>query len=93
MTKYAVTALTEATRQEMRQLGSQVRVNQISPGFVATDFFNQVSQDPGYQKKMEGIVPTALTVENIVESIMLTLMVTPNCQVGDIQMRPTVQIS
>ena len=42
VTKYAVTALTEATRQEMRQMGSMVRVNQISPGFVATDFFNQV---------------------------------------------------
>ena len=93
MTKYAVTALTEATRQEMRLMGSKVRVNQISPGFVATDFFNQVSQDAEYQKKMESIVETALTVDNIVESIMLTLMVSANCQVGDVQMRPTVQVS
>ena len=54
---------------------------------------SQVSQDEAYQKKMAGIVPTALTVENIVESIMLCLMASPNCQVGDVQMRPTVQVS
>ena len=93
MTKFAITALTEATRQEMRQLGSHVRVNQISPGFVATDFFSQVSQDPDFQKKMEGIFSTALTVDNIVDSIMLTLTMTSKCQIGDIQMRPTSQIS
>ena len=107
VTKYAVTALTEATRQELRAMNSQVlpfqplfvsdkiqvRANQISPGFVATDFFDAVSEDEQYRKKMRGIAATALNVENIVDSVMLCLKSSPNCQVGDIQMRPTVQIT
>ena len=107
VTKYAVTALTEATRQELRAMNSQVlpfqplfvsdkiqvRANQISPGFVATDFFDAVSEDEQYREKMRGIAATALNVENIVDSVMLCLKSSPNCQVGDIQMRPTVQIA
>jgi len=107
VTKYAVTALTEATRQELRAMNSQVlpfqplfvrdkiqvRANQISPGFVATDFFDAVSEDEQYREKMRGIAATALNVENIVDSVMLCLKSSPNCQVGDIQMRPTVQIT
>ena len=107
VTKYAVTALTEATRQELRAMNSQVlpfqplfvrdkiqvRANQISPGFVATDFFDAVSEDEQYREKMRGIAATALNIENIVDSVMLCLKSSPNCQVGDIQMRPTVQIT
>ena len=93
VSKYAVTALTEATRQELRGMKSAVRMNQISPGYVDTDFFNAVSQDPEYLKKMENIVKDALSVENIRDSVMLCLRASPNCQVGDIQMRPTVQIT
>ena len=54
-TKYAVTALTEGTRQELRMIGSRVRANQVSPGFVATDFFGCVSSDPDYLAKMTKI--------------------------------------
>ena len=107
VTKYAVTALTEATRQELRAMNSQVlpfqplfvrdkiqvRANQISPGFVATDFFDAVSEDEQYREKMRGIAATALNIENIVDSVMLCLKSSPNCQIGDIQMRPTVQIT
>ena len=71
----------------------QVRANQISPGFVATDFFDAVSENAQYREKMRGIAATALNVENIVDSVMLCLKSSPNCQVGDIQMRPTVQIT
>lgn len=37
-TKFAVTGLLEGWRQEVRDLGTNIRVAAISPGLVATDF-------------------------------------------------------
>ena len=37
-TKFAVRAITEGLRQELRALGSPSRVSEISPGFVTTEF-------------------------------------------------------
>ena len=37
-TKYAVTALTIGIRNELRAMGSHIRVTQISPGLVETKF-------------------------------------------------------
>jgi NADP-dependent 3-hydroxy acid dehydrogenase YdfG len=92
-TKYAVTALTEGTRQELRRLNSKIRANQISPGFVDTDFFNQVSQDQVYLEKMKKIAENALSATDICNAVMLCLKAAPSCQVGDIQLRPTVQLT
>jgi len=92
-TKYAVTALTEGMRQELRRLNSKVRANQISPGFVDTDFFGAVSQDAEYLNKMEKIAASALTANDIVDAILLCVKAAPSCQVGDVQLRPTVQVS
>jgi len=92
-TKYAVTALTEGTRQELRRLNSKVRANQISPGFVDTEFFGAVSQDAEYLSKMEKIAAIALTADDIVDAILLCVKAAPACQVGDVQLRPTVQVS
>ena len=36
--KFAVRALTEALRQELRAINSQIRVTALSPGFVETEF-------------------------------------------------------
>ena len=37
-TKFAVKALTEGVRQELRTIKSAIRANQVSPGFVDTPF-------------------------------------------------------
>ena len=42
-TKYAVTALTIGIRNELRAMGSHIRVTQISPGLVETEFVERGS--------------------------------------------------
>merc|ERR1711997_820200 len=45
-TKYAVTALLEGWRQELKDLDSNIRIGQLSPGMVKTEFlFVQNAQD------------------------------------------------
>ena len=90
-TKHAVTALTEGVRQELRQINSKIRVNQISPGFVDTDFFSSVSQNEKYLEVMKEIASTALTPTDIADAVLLCLRAPPSCQIGDVQMRPTIQ--
>ena len=38
MTKHAMTTMSETLRMELRMIGSKVRMTQVSPGLVATDF-------------------------------------------------------
>ena len=42
-TKYAVSALTIGIRNELRAMGSHIRITQISPGLVETDFVERGS--------------------------------------------------
>ena len=44
-TKFAVRALTEVLRQELAAVGSRTRVSSVSPGRVATDFFQNAVSD------------------------------------------------
>ncbi|RXG67239.1 Dehydrogenase/reductase SDR family member 11 [Armadillidium vulgare] len=52
-TKYAVTAITEGLRQEIRAMKSHIRISSISPGYVNTEFFQkQYSADEQKAKKV-----------------------------------------
>jgi len=93
-TKYAVTALTEGTRQELRALNSKIRIGQISPGFVETDFFQAMNAtDEAFKAKMDKICEIALQSEDIYAALKMMIEADPRCQVGDVQIRPTHQLS
>jgi NADP-dependent 3-hydroxy acid dehydrogenase YdfG len=78
-TKWAVTAMGEAARQELD--GSGVRVTLIEPGMVDTPFFDN------------GAGPGALQAEDIARTVMWAVSQPEHVDVNEILVRPTGQSS
>jgi NADP-dependent 3-hydroxy acid dehydrogenase YdfG len=77
-TKWAVTAMGEAARQELNDTG--VRVTLIEPGMVDTEFFD----DP---------VSDALQAEDVARAVLYAVAQPPHVDVNEILVRPTAQRS
>jgi NADP-dependent 3-hydroxy acid dehydrogenase YdfG len=75
-TKWAVTAMGEAARQELD--GTGVRVTLIEPGMVSTPFFD----DP---------VTDALEPEDVARAVLYAVGQPPHVDVNEILVRPTAQ--
>jgi NADP-dependent 3-hydroxy acid dehydrogenase YdfG len=75
-TKWAVTAMGEAARQELN--GSGVRVTLIEPGMVDTPFFDNPVSD-------------ALHPEDVARAVMYAVSQPPHVDVNEILIRPTAQ--
>ena len=89
-TKFAVNSLTEGIRQELRALKSQIRVGQISPGFVDTPFLPQYFGDPEKSEKLtKEMAP--LSALDIARTVYTVLTQPPSMQIHDILIRPTEQ--
>jgi NADP-dependent 3-hydroxy acid dehydrogenase YdfG len=77
-TKWAVSAMGEALRQEVAEQG--VRVTLIAPGMTDTPFFD----DP---------VPTwSLTADDVAAAVMYALDQPPHVNVAEVVVRPTGQV-
>ncbi|HEV2982173.1 MAG TPA: SDR family oxidoreductase [Solirubrobacteraceae bacterium] len=75
-TKHAVTALGEATRQDLH--GSGIRVTLIEPGMVDTPFFDNRPRE-------------ALQDSDIARAVMYAVAQPPEVDVNEILIRPTAQ--
>jgi NADP-dependent 3-hydroxy acid dehydrogenase YdfG len=75
-TKWAVTAMGEALRQEVD--GSGVRVTLIEPGMVDTPFFDNRPQG-------------ALAADDVARAVMFAISQPPHVDVNEILVRPTAQ--
>jgi NADP-dependent 3-hydroxy acid dehydrogenase YdfG len=75
-TKWAVTAMGEAARQELD--GTGVRVTLIEPGMVSTPFFDEP-------------VPNALEADDIARAVMYAVAQPPHVDVNEMLIRPTAQ--
>ena len=90
-TKYAVTALTEALRQELRAARSGVKVSQISPGLVETEFFGRAKKDNEEAKAFYAANPS-LNSDDICQSVLYLLSTPQHVSVHDILIRHTQQL-
>jgi len=91
-TKFAVRAMTEGLRQELRHKGNLTRVGCISPGFVDTELLDEYFQVSGDdQAKYESIGYPILQPEEIAELVVHQLTMPETAEVTDILVRPTGQ--
>jgi len=89
-TKYAVRALTEGVRQELRAVNSSIRVTSISPGYVETGFAEHYHGSAEMAAKTYGQFKV-LESEDIAEAIAYALSCPAHMAVHDILIRPTLQ--
>ncbi|XP_077021174.1 dehydrogenase/reductase SDR family member 11 isoform X2 [Tamandua tetradactyla] len=91
--KYAVTALTEGLRQELREAQTHIRATCISPGVVETRFaFKLLDKEPEKAAATYENIK-CLKPEDVAEAVIYVLSTPPHVQIGDIQMRPTEQVT
>ena len=86
-TKNALRTATEALRQESRQ----IRVTEVSPGYVATDFSATIT-DPDVLKLIESRKAAfAIPPEAVARAIAFAIEQPDDVEVGSIVIRPTAQ--
>lgn len=91
-TKYSVTALTEALRQELRAAKSHIRVSAISPGLVETEFVPRMLKDEEAARRITSQF-VCLQADDVSSSVIYILSAPPHVEVHDILLRPTEQVS
>ena len=89
-TKFAVRALTEALRQELRTRKSAIRVSAISPGHVFTEFADVFSGRAGAQAEIDAR-GKILEPRDIAEAVLWIVTRPSHMQVHDLLVRPTAQ--
>ena len=90
--KYAVRALTEGLRQELREAEQNIKISSISPGFVETEFAEKYSKSKERAKEVYSRFPV-LQPEDIANAVWYILSQPDYVQVHDILLRPTQQKS
>ena len=87
-TKNAVRTITEALRQEA---GSNLRVTEISPGFVSTNFAGSITDEAVREAIERRASEIAIPPEAIAQGIAYAIEQPANVDVGSIVIRPTAQ--
>uniref|UniRef100_A0A3Q3GVJ2 Dehydrogenase/reductase SDR family member 11 n=1 Tax=Labrus bergylta TaxID=56723 RepID=A0A3Q3GVJ2_9LABR len=80
-TKYAVTALTEGLRQELREAKTHIRATCISPGLVETEFFQRLYSDNPEKAAAPLSTLKPLEAIDIANSVTYVLSAPPHVQV------------
>jgi NADP-dependent 3-hydroxy acid dehydrogenase YdfG len=89
-TKFAVRALTESLRKELRALGSSIRVTAVSPGFVETEFAEVFHGSADAAEQTYGRYKV-LQPEDVASAVLYALEAPAHVDIHDILMRPTDQ--
>jgi len=90
-TKFAVKAVTEALRFELKASNNKTRVAMISPGFVDTPLLDLYFK--GDEEKLEKLKNEIHMLDpiNVAESVVHIIESPSHVEIGDIQLRPSEQ--
>ncbi|XP_071353138.1 dehydrogenase/reductase SDR family member 11-like isoform X2 [Trachinotus anak] len=91
-TKYAVTALTEGLRQELREANTHIRATCISPGVVETEFALRLHRNDAEKAAAMYSKYEPLKAIDVANAVTYVLSAPPHVQIGDVQMRPVEQL-
>ncbi|XP_028320379.1 dehydrogenase/reductase SDR family member 11-like [Gouania willdenowi] len=83
-TKYAVTALTEALKQELRGEKSHIRATCISPGLVETKFFSRFYCNDAQKSAAVHTNCKAVEAVDVANAVIYVLGAPPHVQIGDV---------
>ena len=87
-TKNAVRTITEALRQEA---GPNLRVTEVSPGMIATDFVDSMTDEAAKVVVQQRVSSIAIPPDAIARGIAFAIEQPPEVDVGSIVIRPTAQ--
>ena len=90
--KYAVRALTEGLRQELREAKKNIKISSISPGFVETEFAEKYNNNKEKAQELYSRFPV-LQPKDIANAVYYVLSQPDYVQIHDILLRPTQQKS
>jgi len=90
-TKFAVRAITDALRFELKAIGSHIQVACVSPGYVDTPLLELYFR--GREEMLEKARSSMrmLTPDDVAEAILTILEAPPHVEIGDILMRSADQ--
>ena len=90
-TKFAVRAVTEALRYELKSKGNKTRVTMISPGFVDTPLLENYFR--GDEETLSALRQDIemLKPQDIAQTLIHTLETPKHVEIGDVMMRPSDQ--
>nr|CAB3237654.1 dehydrogenase/reductase SDR family member 11-like [Phallusia mammillata] len=90
-TKFALHALTEGLRMELRAEKSHIRSTNICPGFVVTDLLYKMYENKEDVDKLYNSME-CLKAEDIADCVVYVLGAPAHVEVNDILVRPTEQM-
>ncbi len=92
-TKFAVRSLIEGLRLELRELGSDIRVGAISPGYVETEFAENYAHGDRERARQTYSQFKVLAPDDVARSVLHMLEAPAHVQIHDLLLRPTRQPS
>jgi NADP-dependent 3-hydroxy acid dehydrogenase YdfG len=90
-TKFAVRAITDALRAELKSIKSPVQVACVSPGFVDTPLLEQYFRGREESLQQTKAAMKMLEPRDVAQAILSILEAPPHVEIGDILMRSSDQ--
>ncbi|MBU7473493.1 MULTISPECIES: SDR family oxidoreductase [Lactiplantibacillus] len=91
-TKQAVLAISEGLRQEEAQAGSNIRVTVVSPGAIATELTNSITDEEVKKGTEQFYDLFAISPERVAESIAFAINAPADASINEIIIRPSKQV-